>query len=104
MKNFENPNVLFLKVVRLQEEIINLFSKYTEGHNIDLSDFREKSDNQYEQVIEYIFDEINGKSENMKYITEHMLNLNGNAQLVVGFVKAHIADQILKEVALFTKE
>lgn len=102
MKNFEDAKGLYMKIVNLQDEVKNILQNYIEKENIGIPDYTEKLYNQFNEVTESIFAELNnGESESMNYLTEHMENLEGDAQIISAFVRAYVTDQILVEIVLF---
>lgn len=102
MKKPEDAKEMYAKVVGLQNEIKDTLQSYIEKENIDISNYVEELDVQFNEVAEYIFNRLNnGKSENMNYLIDHMENLDGDAQIISAFVRAYITDQIIVEIVSF---
>lgn len=101
MKSFTDQKEMYLKVVNLQDEIRDRLQTYIEKENIVVSNFKEKLFRRFNEVAEQIFDELNQQSENMKYLTDNMENLDGDAQIISAFIRAYITDQIIIETVSF---
>lgn len=101
MKSFADQKAMYLKVVDLQDEIKNNLQTYIEKENIGVSNFKEKLFQRLNEVAAYIFDELNEQSVSMKYLTDNMENLEGDAQIISAFIRAYITDQIIIETVSF---